>query len=162
MSDTKLIVGIDVGITTAVALLDVSSDWYLTKSKKHWKAEDIASFILDYGEPILLATDVENIPEKVRKLSAILNVKIMKRRKNMQKFKKLKLVKNFKFKNQHQRDALASAIEAKKKLKPLISRIPVEEKDKVLALLLKEKKPNISEAVRVIYEDKSKNTRIRC
>lgn len=149
-----MIVGIDVGTTTGVALLDVNSDWYIVKSKKHWRLEDIATFILKYGEPILIATDVRKIPLKVKKISSILGAKIMKKNKDMKKCVKFKLVKSLKYTDSHQRDALSAALEAKKRLKPLLSKIDVKEKAEVLSMIIKHKKPNIQEAIKIIYENK--------
>ncbi len=111
-----LIVGIDSGTTTAVALLDLKGVLVGLKSQKHFLKKDLQEFIQQSGQPVLVATDVVKIPEIVSKIAAGFNVKINPVVKNLKRKEKFFIVDSFldkygkKAENKHEVDALSAAI----------------------------------------------------
>lgn len=109
-----LIAGIDPGTTTAVALIDLSGNLISVKSRKDWSLADVIEFINSNGKPVIIATDKKNPPEFVNKIKASFNAILYSPRENLSLEKKRELTSRFTFLNDHERDALASAMDAMK------------------------------------------------
>jgi len=109
-----LIVGIDPGTTTAVAIVDLSGNLISVKSQKDWSFSDVIEFIKSHGKPVLIATDKKNPPEFVNKVKAAFNAVLYAPREDLSLDKKRDLTSKYDFLNDHERDALASAIDALK------------------------------------------------
>src|SRR3989338_2438847 len=71
-----LIVGVDIGTTTALALLDLRGNLIGLKSQKHFPQYEIQQFIQNFGQPVLFATDVTRAPVSVSKLAASFNTRV--------------------------------------------------------------------------------------
>lgn len=131
MSRTKryLIAGIDPGTTTAVALIDLSGNLIAVKSKKDWAFAEVIDFINSHGKPVIIATDKKNPPDFVNKIRASFNAILYTPREDLSLEKKRELTSKFSFLNDHERDALASAIDALKsyesKFRNIEKRVPV-------------------------------------
>ena len=139
-----MIVGVDPGITAAVACLDLNGNIVRIESGKKLGFNKIVEIISEVGRPIVFSTDVTHLPELIKKLASKYRSKIILPNRNLKVGEKIKIVKdNFgdlKLENDHQRDALASAIFAYEKFKPLFNKI-----EKVLT---KEGKENEIEIVK--------------
>lgn len=124
-----LIVGIDPGTTTAVAIIDLSGNLISVKSQKDWNFSDVVEFIKSHGKPVLIATDKKNPPEFVNKVKAAFNAVLYAPREDLSLDKKRELTSKYDFLNDHERDALASAIDALKnyesKFRNIEKRLPV-------------------------------------
>lgn len=130
LSKTKCytIVGIDPGMTTAVAVIDLNGNLIDVKSKKGWSPSDVIEFITSTGKPVLIATDKSNPPEYVQKIKASFNAVLYTPKEDISVEKKKTLTSKYKYLNDHERDALAAAIDAynsyKNKLRNIEKRIP--------------------------------------
>jgi predicted RNase H-like nuclease (RuvC/YqgF family) len=113
----EIIVGIDVGTTTAIAILDLKGKILFLKSKKEYKISEIVEDILRFGKPILICTDREKIPKKVKRIASLFSCKVFHPTKNPSQIQKYRITKNFEYKNYHERDAIFSAIKGFKKLR---------------------------------------------
>jgi len=124
-----LIVGIDPGTTTAVAIIDLGGNLISVKSQKDWNFSDVVEFIKSHGKPVLIATDKKNPPEFVNKVKAAFNAVLYAPREDLSLDKKRELTSKYDFLNDHERDALASAIDALKnyesKFRNIEKRLPV-------------------------------------
>jgi predicted RNase H-like nuclease (RuvC/YqgF family) len=124
-----LIVGIDPGTTTAVAIIDLGGNLISVKSQKDWNFSDVVEFIKSHGKPVLIATDKKNPPEFVNKVKAAFNAVLYAPREDLSLDKKRDLTSKYDFLNDHERDALASAIDALKnyesKFRNIEKRLPV-------------------------------------
>ncbi|HIP57782.1 MAG TPA: DUF460 domain-containing protein [Archaeoglobus profundus] len=122
------IVGVDPGTTTAVAVLDLNGNLLGVKSKKGWNISEVVEYILSLGKPVIIATDKCNPPEFVLKLKASFNAVLYTPKDDISLDRKKHLTYKFKFLNDHERDAVASAMEAynvyKSKLRNIEKRIP--------------------------------------
>lgn len=123
-----LIVGIDPGATVGVALIDLDGNIVAVASKKGWSYSDVVEFILSHGKPVVISTDKKNPPDYVLKIKASFNCTLYTPKEDIPVEKKKSLTSNFKIVNDHERDALASAIEAfnayKNKFRNIEKRLP--------------------------------------
>lgn len=138
-----LIVGIDPGTTKAYAILDLNGKLIKVKSSKKYTLSKLTKELLKYGKPIIVGTDMTKVPKFIDKLAKNFNAKINCPITTLRIGYKRTIVKRFfrykkfKFGNKHERDALAAAIIAYKKVRKLIDRI-----DNFLAKINKEELSN--------------------
>lgn len=127
---THVIVGVDPGTTTAIAVLDLNGKLLGVRSKKGWNSAEVIEYILSFGKPVVVATDKSDPPDFVSKLKASFNATLHVPKDDMSVEKKKYLTSPFKHKisNDHERDALSAAIDAynahKSKLMNVEKRIP--------------------------------------
>jgi len=113
-----LIVGIDPGIEVGISALDLYGNIVFTTSKRGIDRDEIVNIISSYGYPIIIATDVQEVPEIVKKIAAITGSRIYSQPKPLTVEDKQRIVYNFikntevKIENTHIRDSLAAAITA--------------------------------------------------
>lgn len=133
-----LIVGVDPGITTGIAALTLRGELKLLTSGRELSRGHVARLLMAYGNPVVLATDVVPAPTYVKKLGSMLNAVLITPGTNLTAEEKRRLVNEFsearninvRVENSHQRDALAAAIYAFRKLSPKLN----EARDKVRKL----------------------------
>ncbi|AEA46535.1 DUF460 domain-containing protein [Archaeoglobus veneficus] len=122
------IVGVDPGTTTAIAVLDLSGNLLGVSSRKEWSSSEVVDYILSFGKPVVIATDKSSPPDFVSKLRASFNAVLYTPKEDMSVDKKKTLASKYKVLNDHERDALAAAMEAynsyKNKLLNIEKRIP--------------------------------------
>ncbi len=123
-----VIVGIDPGTTTAVALVDLNGNLLDVKSKKGWGFGEVVDYITSIGRPVVIATDKSNPPDLVLKLKASFNAVLWSPREDMSVEKKRMITSNYSYLNDHERDAIAVAISAyntyKNKIRNIEKRVP--------------------------------------
>ncbi len=130
LSPTKLytIVGIDPGTTTAVAVVDLNGNLIEVKSKKGWRSGEVIEFISSIGKPVVIATDKSVAPDYVQKIKAAFNAVLYTPKDDISVDKKRELAARYKPMNDHERDAVAAAIDAfnsyKNKLRNIEKRVP--------------------------------------
>ncbi|HID43898.1 MAG TPA: DUF460 domain-containing protein, partial [Archaeoglobaceae archaeon] len=122
------IAGIDPGTTTAVAILDLNGNLLGVRSKKNWRTGEVIEYILSFGQPVIISTDRSNPPEYVSKIRASFNAVLHTPREDLSIEKKKTLVSDYRFLNDHERDATACAIDAfnsfKNKLQNVEKKVP--------------------------------------
>jgi len=115
-----LIVGIDPGIYTGIAILDLDGNVLEVFSGKNIDRHSIIRKIEEYGKPLIIASDVSPPPDTLEKLSSTFNAKLYVPSQSLSQSEKEDLVKTYLQKmecsipvtDSHQRDALAAAIHA--------------------------------------------------
>ncbi len=112
-----LIVGIDQGTTTAVAIVDLKGVFVGMKSKKDFSQSEQQEYIQSFGQPLLIAVDVSKIPALVQKLGASFIVRVEAPQKDLGRLEKSEVVSvflsNYKgvaAQNFHEVSALAAAV----------------------------------------------------
>ena len=120
-----LIGGIDVGLHTSIALLDLSGDIACLDTLVSAKNSQILEHMLDFGKIGVISTDRAKAPSQAKKIASSISAKLLLPSKNMTKKKKRLLIKDFLGEeeenirmNSHEKAALASAIFAYKKFRP--------------------------------------------
>ena len=136
------IVGIDPGSTTAVAAVDLRGNLVDVRSKKSWSAGEVVEYISSLGKPVVVATDKSNPPEFVSKIRASFNAVLYTPREDLSVEKKKGLTSRYRLLNDHERDALAAALDAynsyKSKLINVEKRLPAGmDSDRVKAEIIR-------------------------
>jgi predicted RNase H-like nuclease (RuvC/YqgF family) len=123
-----LIVGIDPGTTTAVAALDLEGNLQYLGSSRQMTMSDVIEAIYKAGKPLIIASDVHDMPFSVEKIRRAFNGIGFSPRQDMSVEMKLELTADFPYTNDHERDALAAALEAfrsyRNKFQNLLRRVP--------------------------------------
>lgn len=152
-----LIVGIDPGINTGIAIIDAKGRLIVTTSKRYAKKSEITKYITKFGNPVIVASDVNPPPETVKKIAKALGCKLFYPEVSIPSAEKNEMVKKYEIKR-HERDALAASLKAFKsyhelfsKIQDTISKLGSEEIfDEIVIKLLKEKADNIADAIEKI------------
>ena len=161
-----LIVGIDPGITTAYAILDIGGKLIKTNSSKNFELNQIISETIKIGKVVLVGTDKAKVPNLVYMFATKLGARIISPDEDLKVEEKRKMASGFSFEDGHQGDALAAALFAYKTSKPLLDKIDSyakdcrkdEIKDRIKELVIM-KKISIKGAVAII-EQKGEEDRI--
>ena len=123
-----LIVGIDPGTTTAVAALDLDGNILSLASSRQMAMSDVIEAIYRVGKPLVIASDVHEMPFSVEKIRRAFSGIAFSPRQDMSVEMKQELTAPFQYQNDHERDALAAAMEAfrsyKNKFQNLLRRVP--------------------------------------
>jgi len=153
----SLIIGVDSGVTTAISLISICLDFVNVKSKRNFSKKEIIETIMEEGNPLIVGCDVKKAPELVTKIASVFNAKLILPKKNLSLEKKKRLISKFnkkcaiKLKNKHEHDALAIAIFALNKFKPLFGKIDNIgnniNKEKVKIIMIKGGVSNIKQAI---------------
>ncbi len=115
-----LIVGVDPGISTAVALIDIHGKFVGAISRRGFDRSEVIEYITYHGVPILIATDVRPAPDFVKKLAASLGVPVYEPPASLTVEEKRSLFESYAQKypslrriaDSHVRDAVAAALKA--------------------------------------------------
>jgi len=136
-----LIVGIDPGTTTAVAILDLKGELLNLSSSRSVPVSSIVERIAAHGHPLIIATDVTPPPTMVEKVKRAFHAVLFSPRESLPTDEKIALTKSFEYSNDHERDALAAAQMAFKDCKNKFAQIEKKtpagmEPDEVKALVI--------------------------
>ena len=124
MKDKKLlIVGIDPGTTIGYAAIDIDGRLISLNSSKELDLNLLISQIIGLGRVVLVGTDKGKTPGFVDAFATKLGAKIVTPKADLKVGEKRAMTHNFDFANEHQGDALASALLAYKSTKPLLDKI---------------------------------------
>lgn len=137
-----IIVGLDPGTTTGIAALNLQGDLVDVISSRALSSSDVIEWIAARGKPLVVATDVFPTPGAVEKVKRSFNATLFSPGSDVPAEEKIALAKEFGYKNDHERDALAAAISAFKKYKnkflQVEKKVPPEiDPDEVKALVVR-------------------------
>ncbi len=115
-----VIVGVDPGIETGLAVLDLSLRPLLVKSARELDRASILNLVYSVGIPILVATDKNPPPDTVKKIASTLGVPLYVPPRSLSVAEKEQLIEwlrrrtraSIRIDTTHERDALAAAIRA--------------------------------------------------
>ncbi len=137
-----IIVGLDPGTTTGIAALNLQGDLIDLISSRAMSSSDVIEWIAARGRPLVVATDVFPTPGAVEKVKRSFNAVLYSPGSDVPAEEKISLAKEFGYKNDHERDALAAAVSAFKKYKnkfmQVEKKVPPEiDPDEVKALVVR-------------------------
>ncbi|MFX1250227.1 MAG: DUF460 domain-containing protein [Promethearchaeota archaeon] len=122
----NLVVGIDPGTTTGVAILDLNGHVLTTTSRREFSTAAILRFILEHGKAVVIASDVrEPVPKTVEKLAKITGaVLISPRNPQTSQVEKRTFIADYIHlcRDSHSRDALFAALQAYNSVKTKLIR----------------------------------------
>ncbi len=122
-----IIVGIDPGIFVGISAIDIHGNPVILESKKGMDREEIINKLSEKGSAIIIATDVNPVPDAVKKISGILKAKLYIPEKSLSVDEKQELLQEYSEKynlnitDPHIRDSLAAALKAYKELENKLS-----------------------------------------
>ena len=90
-----VIVGIDVGVTVGIAIMDTKGKLISLESKREAKLSEIIEHIWKFGKPIIIASDVNPAPKKVERLARSLGSKLFYPEVSLSNLEKMKIVKKY-------------------------------------------------------------------
>ncbi|CCQ37048.1 DUF460 domain protein [Natronomonas moolapensis 8.8.11] len=105
-----VVVGIDPGTTTAVAVTDLDGDVLDVWSSRTVDTADVIEWIIEHGRPIVVAADVEPMPETVEKIRRSFDAADWIPDSDLSVDRKLHRTREEHYNNDHERDAMAAAL----------------------------------------------------
>ncbi|MEM7816088.1 MAG: DUF460 domain-containing protein [Candidatus Aenigmatarchaeota archaeon] len=130
MRDGKpVIVGIDPGTTTGIAVFDLDGKLLLIKSGKNLSRSDISRIVSEEGNPIIISTDINPAPKGVERIATSFSARLIQPGETFSRKEKHEIAKEYLnsngrvWQNRHERDALVSGIYAYKQVRQTINRI---------------------------------------
>ena len=127
-----MVVGIDPGTTLGYAILDLEGNLVKIDSSKLIELKSLINIVVNDGNCILVGTDKKRAPFIVDTFSTKIGARLIYPEEDLLIKEKKELTKNYYYGDDHQRDALASALFALKKITPLLRKIDdfVQKNDK--------------------------------
>jgi len=147
-----LVAGIDPGTTLGYAVMDFDGDVLDKGSSKLLNMGTLIAKTKSYGNILIVGCDKAKVPSFVNNFAVKVGAKVIAPKNDLSVIEKKELTKNFDLRNSHEMDALASCLNAYKKIKPLL--------DEIDAFLEKGKKEHLSEKVKEIVIKKNFNMRL--
>jgi Uncharacterized conserved protein len=123
IKDRKLIVGIDPGIVTGLAILDMNGNVLTLHSGKNLSRRHVLRIVYQYGTPILVAVDTAKPSDYAKKLAAMIGAVLYYPDKDLSISEKSEIAvkvsreQGIVVKDPHMRDALAAAYKSFMQLK---------------------------------------------
>ncbi len=105
-----LIVGVDPGTTTGIAVLDLDGRVIDLFSSKDLGIDKVIKRLIKLGRVSIIATDVSHTPGFVSKLAAQFGVKVYAPLESIQVSEKIERTRPYETSDAHQRDSLAAAL----------------------------------------------------
>jgi len=127
-----LIIGIDPGIESGLAILDVEGKLVALHSAKEFGKGDIVSAVSSAGIPLIVSADTNPPPDMVRKVAAMLGAQLYYPPRTLSTSEKEEIVREFisqrgiNVKTTHERDALAAAVLAYRTIASKLEKIRKE------------------------------------
>lgn len=107
-----LIVGLDPGTTTGIAALDLDGNLVHLSSSRQMAMSDIVEELYRVGKPLIIATDVQQMPYSVEKIRRAFNAIPYTPKQSLPVETKYDLTAQYSYTNDHERDALSAALDA--------------------------------------------------
>lgn len=97
-----------------MAILDTRGNILNLTSMREARRSDLIKHMLNFGKPIIIASDVNPLPKMIERLAAGLGSKVYYPEVSLTNVEKEKIINDFKeeIKNSHQKDALAAGLKA--------------------------------------------------
>ncbi|HPJ30108.1 MAG TPA: DUF460 domain-containing protein [Methanothrix sp.] len=112
-----IIAGIDPGTTTGIAALNLRGELVDLVSAREMSPSDVIEWLAARGKPLLVAADVFPTPGAVEKVKRSFSAVLSSPGSDMPSEEKIALAREYGYKNDHERDALAAAASAFKRFK---------------------------------------------
>ena len=141
-----VILGIDPGVVTGVAVLDLNGRVLLLHSGRNLSRGRVLDLVYEVGTPIIVATDVSTPPDYVKKLCAMTQAVLYTPERDMSVAEKAEIAtklareQGIQVRDPHQRDALAAAYRAFIEYKPKFDKVVEEVKKLSIPLPIDEVK----------------------
>ena len=105
-----VVVGVDPGTTTAVAVVSLAGDVLDVHSSRTTDTADVIEWIVERGRPVVVAADVTPMPETVEGIRRSFDAAGWTPERDLPVDEKLHRTREHEYDDDHQRDALAAAL----------------------------------------------------
>ncbi|TAJ45824.1 DUF460 domain-containing protein [Methanofollis fontis] len=112
-----LIVGIDPGTTTGIGAVNLDGEVVAIHSSRGYGTAEIIEYITGIGKPLIIASDVQPMPDAVEKVRRAFNAIPYAPPSDRPVSEKTELTAGTGYANPHERDALSAALDAYRSLK---------------------------------------------
>lgn len=154
MDKARVIVGVDPGMTTGIAVISLSGDLIGLTSRKDFRLGEIIEFIASLGKPVIISTDRKDAPELAGKIASSFSAALCSPPEDMKEEDKAAMTKGM-YRDSHERDSLASAIYAKSVYQKMMDKIDrasesmglADYADRIKDLVIRGEARNIAEAM---------------
>ncbi|MCZ7402466.1 MAG: DUF460 domain-containing protein [Candidatus Methanoperedens sp.] len=123
-----IIVGIDPGTTTALAVLTLDGELRMLHSSRTISIPEVIEMIAEQGRPLVIASDVFPTPNAVEKIRRAFNAVSSSPFEVLSAQSKIEFATPYGYSNNHERDAIAAAVsffrKNKNKLEQIRKKIP--------------------------------------
>jgi predicted RNase H-like nuclease (RuvC/YqgF family) len=123
-----IIVGIDPGTTTAIAVLTLDGELRMLHSSRTISIPQVIEMIAEQGRPLVIASDVFPTPNAVEKIRRAFNAVSSSPFEVLSAQSKIEFATPYGYSNNHERDAIAAAVsffrKNKNKLEQIRKKIP--------------------------------------
>ena len=122
---TNAIVGIDPGVTTAVAILDLRGEVVRIRSGRGFSLPKLLKFVSGECTPVAIASDVRPASRLLEKVATAFSVRVNEPPESLSRRSKSELLNgmSFKVRGKHRKDALAAALSAYGSMLPMLKKI---------------------------------------
>jgi len=107
-----LIVGLDPGTTTGIAAVDLDGNLVHLSSSRQMTMSDIIDELYQAGRPLIIASDVQQMPYSVEKIRRAFNAVPYTPKQSLPVETKYEITAPYSYTNDHERDALSAALDA--------------------------------------------------
>ncbi|MEM5832316.1 MAG: DUF460 domain-containing protein [Candidatus Aenigmatarchaeota archaeon] len=123
----NLIIGYDSGLNVGIAILDTSGNVIFLNTYRGEDREKIISEILKFGRPIIFSTDRKKVPKSIKEIASSFGCRVIRPKRDLLVEEKEDLVRKIgvEVKDGHQRDAVAAAYYAYKKIRKRLDTIRI-------------------------------------
>ncbi len=114
-------------------MMNLDGELILLKSGKGFSRARISKFIMEQGDPVIIASDKHPAPRFIEKVASSFSAKLIYPEENVSRLEKAKMAKGFEEKNstddsrlwsnQHEKDALVAVLFAWKRISRLMDRV---------------------------------------
>ena len=108
----RVIVGIDPGTTTAVAIVSLDGRVLARFSSRTADTADVTEWLIEQGRPLIVAADVTPIPQTVEEFRRSFEATAWTPNSDLPVDEKLHRTRDHEYDNDHERDAMAAALYA--------------------------------------------------
>jgi predicted RNase H-like nuclease (RuvC/YqgF family) len=112
-----IIVGIDPGTTTAIAVVTLEGELRMLHSSRTISIPEVIEMIAEQGRPLIIASDVFPTPNAVEKIRRAFNAVLGSPENVLSAEDKIELATPYGYSNNHERDAIAAAVSVYRKNK---------------------------------------------
>jgi len=150
---------VDPGTTTGLAAIDLCGNVVDTYSAKDLSLSQIINRITSLGKPLVVACDVMPAPRLARKLASTLKCRLFEPVSDMKVRDKIEIIAGHgEPANWHEKDALAAAFFAKKRIAKTLSKVDRavagSDREEIKYLLLSDRARNLTHAIELIGGDR--------
>jgi predicted RNase H-like nuclease (RuvC/YqgF family) len=132
------ILGVDPGTTAAYCLLSLDGNVKVLRSRKGLTKSDMIREVYENGIPIMVSSDVPQVPHFIEKLASTVNAVVYTPPKAIPVAEKQEIARSYsnivKVRNAHERDALTAAIFAFRFVQPKLQQIDRMIREKQLTI----------------------------